>query len=327
MNNDVTPRRAGARVRPGRALAASIVFALLAYLVLAGLQNGDQAWHAAVHLGAGGVTLVLGLSLANYLVRCWRWRIYLRALGYRLPAGLALRYYVAGFGFTTTPGKVGEAVRSLYLKRHAVPYADSLSLFVSERLADIGAMLALSVLALSHFPAFTGPLVLVLLAAVTLLVAIRRRGVRTWLLARVAHRSGRLARLTERGVALLAAAARLTRPYLLGLGLVSGLVAWGAEGVAFYYILQFLGVEAPFWTSIGIYSLSVLIGAVSFLPGGLGSTEAAMVLLLLLAGADQGTAVAATLVCRVATLWFAVLLGGIAMLTIRPAPAEPTIEA
>jgi uncharacterized protein (TIRG00374 family) len=53
----------------------------------------------------------------------------------------------------------------------------------------------------------------------------------------------------------------------------------------------------------------MLIGALSFIPGGLGSTEAAMVLMLSLLGMGVSSAIAATIVCRVATLWFAVALG------------------
>jgi hypothetical protein len=41
-------------------------------------------------------------------------------------------------------------------------------------------------------------------------------------------------------------------------------------------------------------------------------TEAVMALLLIVVGADTPTAVAATLICRLATLWFAVIIGGVA---------------
>ena len=50
------------------------------------------------------------------------------------------------------------------------------------------------------------------------------------------------------------------------------------------------------------------------LPGGLGPTEGSMSGLLALRGVDVPTAVGATLVIRVCTLWFAVALGAVAML-------------
>jgi uncharacterized protein (TIRG00374 family) len=70
-----------------------------------------------------------------------------------------------------------------------------------------------------------------------------------------------------------------------------------------------LNIELALPTAIGIYAVSMLVGALSFIPGGLGSTEAVMVLLLKLTGVDATTALAITLIARVATLWFAVVLG------------------
>ena len=59
----------------------------------------------------------------------------------------------------------------------------------------------------------------------------------------------------------------------------------------------------------GVYAIAMIVGALSFLPGGLGSTEAVMMLLLLSVGVENSAAVSATLICRVTTLWFAVALG------------------
>ncbi len=93
------------------------------------------------------------------------------------------------------------------------------------------------------------------------------------------------------------------------MGLALGLIAWGAEGVAFHIILRSLDVPISLALAVGIYAVSVLAGALSFIPGGLGSTEAVMGVLLVLVGVDTATAVAATLVWRLATLWFAVAIG------------------
>jgi uncharacterized protein (TIRG00374 family) len=62
-----------------------------------------------------------------------------------------------------------------------------------------------------------------------------------------------------------------------------------------------------------------IAGALSFLPGGLGVTEAGMTGLLtrLGHGIDGAVAVGATFVTRVCTLWFAVLVGFVALLWLR----------
>lgn len=64
---------------------------------------------------------------------------------------------------------------------------------------------------------------------------------------------------------------------------------------------------------IGIYNISILAGAISFIPGGIGATEAAISVLLISIGMDASLAVVASLVCHGMTLWVAVFIGLVSM--------------
>jgi len=105
----------------------------------------------------------------------------------------------------------------------------------------------------------------------------------------------------------------LLRPRLFLFGLAMGMLAWRLDGVSLYLITREVGVPITFAAGIGVYAIAVLARALSFLPGGLGSTEAVMGVLLVAFGANGAVAVAITLLCRIATLWFAVALGGLAV--------------
>lgn len=297
----------------------SIAIATVGYLALAAWQSGAQVTHAFQQVSLGGAAVILALSLANYALRYWRWHWYLTRLGYRLPTVRGFQYYVAGFSFTTTPGKVGEALRSVYLRRHQVPYVRSLAVFFTERLSDLVAMVLLSALAIWQFPQYQ-LLVSVMLALMIVVLGLFQS---RWMRVRMTRRlrlwsrgRGRLGVSLRGALSLLTTAVQLLRPRMLTGGLLISLLAWGAEGLGFYFILHYLHVDMPVAIAVGVYSIAVLVGAISFLPGGLGSTEAVMIVLLLLAGAPHSTAIAATLICRLATLWFAVGLGGLAMLTV-----------
>jgi uncharacterized protein (TIRG00374 family) len=76
-------------------------------------------------------------------------------------------------------------------------------------------------------------------------------------------------------------------------------------------IAAFPGTDVPLGLATLIYAVTTIAGALSFLPGGLLVTEASMTLFLVQSsgGVDQPTAVAATILTRLATLWFAVLIG------------------
>jgi len=105
----------------------------------------------------------------------------------------------------------------------------------------------------------------------------------------------------------------LFRPYSTLYGVLLGTVSWMGEGFGFYLILRGLGLPASrelLATAIFVLAFSTIIGAVSTLPGGLGAAEASIAgMLTLLVGIEPAVASSATLLIRLATLWFSVLLG------------------
>ena len=87
------------------------------------------------------------------------------------------------------------------------------------------------------------------------------------------------------------------------------MIGWSFEGTAFWLLLGWLGADVSLAAATAIFLIAVLSGALSGLPGGLGGTEATSVALLLLQGVPLETAILATAIIRVATLWFAVGIG------------------
>ena len=97
-------------------------------------------------------------------------------------------------------------------------------------------------------------------------------------------------------------------------------VGWGLECVAFYLVIGGFPEGAPVLLAAAfLYALTTILGAVSFLPGGLGVTDGSMAALLVTMGMlpTESVAVAATCIIRFATLWFAVLVGFVAYLVFR----------
>jgi uncharacterized protein (TIRG00374 family) len=105
----------------------------------------------------------------------------------------------------------------------------------------------------------------------------------------------------------------LAPPRIFLPALALGTVGWCSEGLSFYVLLHVLGAALNPLACMFIFSFSMLVGAISVLPGGLGSTEATMVGLLASEGVPFETALVATGVVRVTTLWFAVGLGLLAL--------------
>jgi uncharacterized protein (TIRG00374 family) len=71
-------------------------------------------------------------------------------------------------------------------------------------------------------------------------------------------------------------------------------------------------VKLPWLAAVFAYSASTIAGAVAMMPGGLGVTEGSMTAFLQALGGKTmppAVASAATILVRVATLWFAVAIG------------------
>ena len=296
-----------------RQVALVAALAVVAYLGLAVLSDASAIRDGLLQLGPGQWLALLGLSLLNYALRFLRWHGYLLALGARIGFGRDLLIYLAGFAFTVTPGKAGEAVRSVYLKSAGVPWSPGLAALAVERVLDLAAVVMLAALALQIFADRTVPALIVIVIVAGLLLMLTRPRIARRLLAWSPKR-GRWLQIRNATLSLLDNARLLLAPKRLLGGLLIGLVAWGAEAWGLYLLLVWLDVDMGALQAMGIYAISMLAGALSFLPGGLGGAEAAMVALLAAGGgATFGTAVLATVICRAVTLWFAVILGLVAV--------------
>jgi len=102
---------------------------------------------------------------------------------------------------------------------------------------------------------------------------------------------------------------KLFRLNSLLFAIILGLVSWGFEGFVVYLSLKALGGEISLLTSIFVVSFSSIMGAISFLPGGLGVAEGSIMGLLILWGISREMAAATTLITRFSTLWLGVVIG------------------
>jgi uncharacterized protein (TIRG00374 family) len=267
-----------------------------------------KGFDAAVSTLPGTVWIqALGLSLLSYLLRFVRWQYFIFSLGHRVPAMRSLEIYLAGFALTLIPGKAGETVRSVYLHPYGVSYPRSIGAFVSERLLDLAAVGAMTSSALWMFQEQRSWLLAVIVGTMMLALTFRSR---------LPTLIGK--RLTRGSVVRYATKAAVVVRFLLSgrrlaLATTLSLVAWIAQGIALHLIVHELGYELSASTTVGIYCLGILVGSASFIPGGLGATEAALVLFLSLAGVGQTDAIVASMISRGLTLWLAVGIGVAAM--------------
>lgn len=258
--------------------------------------------------------LLLLTSLVNYALRFVRWDMMLRIMEKQLPFWKHAIFYLAGFALSTTPGKAGEAIRSVYLTRYHVKVEESVSVLFVERFMDLISITLLAILASSALTN-SGIVYVVSVMMILGLVGVVVSPIPRWVQKRwIDGRSMTLLRsFGQKIIHLLQISHALLTHKIFLYGNLIGLIAWASEGIGFYILCQVLGFDISFTMAMGIYGASMLIGALSFLPGGIGTTEAAMAAMLIGLGVSPPEAVIATIICRLVTLWFAVILGLMAL--------------
>ncbi|WP_052348330.1 lysylphosphatidylglycerol synthase transmembrane domain-containing protein [Imhoffiella purpurea] len=288
----------------------------VAYLAISLWTGWREVSSAIVQVGATGILVALSLSLVNYGLRFLRWQSYLETMGHPVPWQANLHIYLAGFALTTTPGKTGEALRGVLLKRWAVPYPHSFAAFFSERLSDLVAIVLLTLIGLTLYPD-AWPVIGLGVGGIALGLSIVSNQRLLHRLERGLSANSKINNLLRQVLQVAHQARRCHKPRLLASATLLSLLAWFSEALAFFLVLHWMGIDVSPFFAVFVYALSMLAGALSFMPGGLGGAEGVMVALLIWKGMASSDAVAATVLIRLATLWFAVIIGLFALAKFR----------
>lgn len=268
----------------------------------------------------GPVVGALALAVGNYLVRGARWLLYLRAVGAKVTPRHAWWVFVAGFSMAVTPAKLGELLKAGLLRDlDDVPIERTAPVVIAERVTDLVALVLLGLGGVAIYGVARGMVLAGAIAVALGLVVLAYRPLAHGILDRL-ERLGPLRRVVPKLRVMVDTLADLSRPAPLAWATALGVVGWLCECIGFAWIVRaFPGADVPLGLATLIYAATTIAGALSFLPGGLLVTEASMALLLMRGGhgIDAATATAATLITRLCTLWFGVVLGVGALLGVR----------
>jgi uncharacterized protein (TIRG00374 family) len=289
------------------AIAVAIVIAAVAMLGDVGKLGerlGGFGWWA--------LFAALGLALANYTIRFLRWQLYLRHQKVSVPVGTSALVFGAGLSLSITPAKLGELVKSYLLKELCdIPATQTAPIVVAERVTDLIALLTLAVIGVAAY-GMGATIVAIAGAAIAFgLILLAWPRPTRWLID-LATTPKFAQRLREPLHQMYGGLQSLCRPAVLVPATMIAIPAWACECVGFALIVNaFPGAHVDLGLAMVIYAATTIAGALSFLPGGLGVTEGAMTAMLVetAIGVDKSLAFAATLLTRLATLWFAVGIG------------------
>ncbi len=300
-------------------LAVCFAIALVVYSAI-------KTWAGITDFGAlfdrfSGYTLtkILLFSICAYTCRFIAWHLNLVYLGAKVPIIYDLQCYLAGYLFLPTPARAGTSIRIFYLRQY-VPYSISFIGLILERINDLVATIifALFLVKNIYYWILIIPILFLLFKSskiknnnnLTLkLSKYIEKVTPNFLKEKVSNLLSGIKETMKTKPALLSSPAFISSQILFCLAYIS-------YGLVVHTALTNFDINIPYLQVISIYSASVFVSSISFLPVGLGGAEVMMIIFLSLWGVTKVDAVAVTLISRLCTIWFIVFVGLISTFTL-----------
>ena len=301
---------------------------LLFLILTIAFYTGLGLWFGASNLQSDLVRLPFwwwliapSVALLGHGLLIQRWQMYLQHLGHPLSLRAGASIYTAGLALIAAPGRSGEALRGLWLqRRHGIPLQVGVGITLAERLTDLASALLVLSWGLGRQ---------VWMAVLAGFVALASG---SWLLTHpqlIRQLDGLLERLPihprwhgllklfREALLAFGRVRQLMQPLPLLIGTMLASLCWLLEVLMLQGILSSLGTSISLPHTAVIRTAMAIGGVLSLLPAGIGTSEATAIGLAMAYGADRSTALAATLVLRVATLAVPCSIGLVALLLQR----------
>lgn len=245
--------------------------------------------------------LVIAIALwssGNFL-RIVRWHLFLKEIDDKVPFKANVLYYLAGFAFVLSPGRLGEIVRSPYIKRdYGIPISKTASIVFVERFYDfLGIIIVLSIgLVLTDFDRT------ILLVPITIVVIIVLIFKNKKLLSNLIGKLSKikfLKNINSNFEESYTSGEKLIKPKFFTIGIVISTITYLLQTLAVYLFILALNGKIVIEEILVIFPTSMFIAALSLIPGGVGIFDGGMIGLLVHYNLQYEIAITTTVLIRI----------------------------
>lgn len=262
------------------------------------------------------ILILIFLAFLNYVFRFLKWQYFLGVLDIKPSLKNSLLIFFSGLSMSITPGKVGEVLKSYLLKEtDNIRIKKSIMIIFAERLTDVIGLVILSLLGISSFFFHFYSIVLIIVLIVAIIVIITNRKI-FFKLSALATKFPLIGKYVIDMEDVYDSSRSLMSLKSIIFSILISIVSWFFECLALYVLLLNLNSPLSISQSTFIFAFSSIFGSILVLPGGLGAAEGSFLALLIFSGISKSIAALATIVIRISTLWFGVLLGLISLFVI-----------
>ena len=283
------------------------VFTVGVYAAIILLSDTNTLYNKFANAKLDLILIALGLFSTGYFLRSFRWIAMIRCMKIKIPILKNIIIYFTGYAFSLTPGKIGEGVRSKYLKDDfQVPITKSFPTVLSERYYDVIGVLAI-IFVTSGLDTQNFIIYLSIALIVFFYFAVKKKNAEKLLLP--LSKIKRISGLCNGLIELIDTLEILLKPKIFFQVTILTIFSWAFEAIGAYFVFQSFGIDLGVLKASFLYVTTSFIGAASFLPGGVGGTEGSLLGLLLLEGFEYSDILGSVLVIRFFALWYVIMIG------------------
>jgi uncharacterized protein (TIRG00374 family) len=215
---------------------------------------------------------------------------------------------------TITPGHVGELIKSQLIKTiYNITRTKTAPIIFVEKFYDLTGAIIASIIGIIILGMDTSLILISVSILIVIIFLIYYRPIFEFILKRVT-KTKFFSKYSENISDSYEIVRNSTTPQISLISFGLSILYWIIISVAVHFILLSFGIESvSILKTISIYSSSVVIGAISFIPGGLGITEGSLIGLFSLEGIDISLALILSVMIRILTMWYSVSIGFICL--------------
>ncbi len=257
------------------------------------------------------ILLLVSISWTPLLVR---WQILLKKNDINIPIKKSFLLFLGGMSMSITPGHVGELIKSQLMKTiYNIPRTKTAPIIFVEKFYDLTGAIIASIIGIIILGMDTNLILISVSILIVIIFLIYYRPIFEFILKRVT-KTKFFSKYSENLSDSYEIVRNSTTPQISSISFGLSVLYWIIISVAVHFILLSFGIESiSVLKTISIYSSSVIIGAISFIPGGLGITEGSLIGLFSLEGIDISLALILSVMIRILTMWYSVSIGFICL--------------
>jgi len=258
--------------------------------------------------------IIIPLIPLTWGVLFLRWNLLLKNSDIDIPLKDNFMIFISGFALGVTPGKVGELIKSQLLKnKFNIPRTKTAPLVIVERFYDFFAIAVISLFGILVFEYSIYIFGILTIGITIFLIVTSSEKIFLKFLNKI-EKIKFLKNFSNELPKSFNVIQKSTRGKIFPLSITLSIIFWFLDSIIAYLTLLSFGIDIiDYFVLMSIYTSSIILGVISFLPLGIGVVEGSLVGFLSLNGIEFHLATAIVVFIRFFTRWIGVMAGFIGL--------------